>query len=116
MTENRIHQEVFHGRVHPNLSGFTEKEIWTPRGEGLIACWELVNCGGKCSDVVSFLKVQTERLNARVTAILRARVSTWIVDVTHDDVRITHFRAYVPRSGNVRIAMLKVWQRRKEAL
>lgn len=111
---NRVHQEVFRGRVHPNLSGFTEKDIHTSRGEGLVCCWELVNHGGKTSDVISFLKVQNERLNQRVTAIVRTNHSTWIMDVGNEGIRITHFRMFPPRACKMSEAMKKYWVKRKE--
>jgi hypothetical protein len=113
--ENRLHKEVFGGRVHPLLFGFIEKDISTPRGEGLKCCWELICCGGEVRDVVSFLKVQNNRLSQRVTAILRTRHSTWIVDVKGKDTRITHFKVYVPRAGNVSLAMKRFWAKRKGA-
>ena len=115
MVDSRVHQEVFHGRVHPILSGFTEKDIWTPRGEGLVCCWELVNCGGKCSDVVKFLRVQNLRLGQRVTAIVRTKRSTWVLDVTDTDVRITHFRVYAPRATNMSLAMKRFWEKKRWA-
>jgi hypothetical protein len=115
MIDTRVHQEVFHGRVHPILSGFTEKDIWTSRGEGLVCCWELIHRGGKCSDVISFLKAQNERLHQRVTAIVRTKVSTWVMDVTSSDTHITHFKMYAPKVTRVGEAMKKSWQRRREA-
>ena len=111
--EHRIHQEVFGGRVHPNLAGFTEKDIHTSRGEGLVCCWELVNEGGRCRDVISFLKVQTERLSQRVTAIVRTKRSTWVLDVAGQETRITHFQMYAPRAVNMSAAMKKSWERRR---
>jgi len=116
MVDSRVHQEVFHGRVHPNLPGFTEKDIQTSRGEGLMRCWELCNNGGKCSDVVSFLKTQNVRLGQRVTAIIRCKRSTWIVDVTDSDVRITHFKVYAPRATNMSLAMKRFWEKKHETV
>jgi len=63
--------------------------------------------------VVSFLKVQNLRLKQRVTAIVRCKVSTWIVDVTDSDVRITHFKVYVPRVTCLGEAMRRSWARRR---
>ena len=116
MVESRVHQEVFHGRVHPNLSGFTEKDIFTTRGEGLMCCWLLTNEGGKCSDVVKFLKVQNLRLGQRVTAIVRTLRHTWIIDVTEADTRITHFKVYAPRAGNMSLVMKRFWEKKRETV
>ena len=113
MPDSRIHQEVLHGRVHPNLSGFTEKDIFTTRGEGLMCAWLLTNEGGKCSDVVSFLKTQNVRLGQRVTAIVRCKRSTWVLDVNDTDVRITHFRVYALRATNMSLAMKRFWEKKK---
>ena len=111
--ESRIHVAVQGGRVHPSLPGWEEKEIWTPRGEGLYGCWELVCRGGSIRQVVAFLKGQQERMRRRVTAICRTGRSTWVVDVKEDAMRISHFRSYAPNAERTRAAMLKSWARRK---
>jgi len=86
----------------------------TPRGEGLRCCWELVSQGGRCRDVISFLTAQNERLHERVTAIVRANKSTWIMDWGDEGVRISHFRLYPPRDVGLPEAMRKSWAKRRE--
>jgi hypothetical protein len=111
--ERRLHQEVLYGRVHPHPEGFREKDIQTPRGEGLVRCWELINDGGQTRDVIAFLKSQSERLGRRVTAIVRTRKSTWIMDVGDRGVRISHFPLYPPCSIKVGEAMKRYWAKKK---
>lgn len=110
---SRIHKEVRFGRVRPDLPGWEEKEIWTPRGEGLFGCWEMIWRGGTIRDVVDFLREQQGQIRRRATAILRTLQSTWVVDAVENNVRITHFKVYAPRAENTSRAMKEWWARRK---
>jgi hypothetical protein len=84
-------------KVHPLCVGFAEREIRTGSGGLLLFCWEFQHCGGRVRDIVEFLRGQTKRLNHRVTAIIRTKQSTWILDACQTNVRITHFRKWWTR-------------------
>jgi hypothetical protein len=84
-------------KVHPLCVGFAEREINTGSGAPLLFLWDFQHCGGRVHDIVQFLRGQTKRLNHRVTAVIRAKQSTWILDACQTNVRISHFRKYWTR-------------------
>jgi len=100
-------------RPIPSISGFTNRPVISLYAAGLRCCWDLENEGGRVADVVEWMRNNRPHEDTRVTAVIRTKHSTWVVDVCEENVRVTHFRHYdLWLSARMRLW----WKERKEKM